>query len=89
MTEPRLSGTKTCRGPSHLAGGKRFEVELDVIAFAVDKTRPDGLRGHCRDCQRVTARSRKSNRPPTRRPILVPEVASTWPAVIRDQLRDA
>ena len=84
MTEPRLTGLKTCRGPSHLDDdGQRCAVELPVIRFAADKhSKLDGLARHCRDCQRIySARSRKKHR--QRRQ----SRASTWPSVISEQMR--
>lgn len=80
MAAPRLSGTKICRGPSHLdADGERCEVELHELCFACDASRPDKLRPTCRECQRFY-----NDRQP-RKPRRV--VASTWPGFEMQQMR--
>lgn len=43
MTEPRMTGTKTC---------SKCKKDLPVICFTVDRKNLDGLSTHCRDCRR-------------------------------------
>lgn len=50
MSDPRMTGTKTC---------SKCKRDLAVIYFSVDKKRPDGLYGQCRDCRRSNPKSEK------------------------------
>lgn len=53
MSDPRMTGTKTC---------SKCKRELSVIAFPVCRRNPDGLYSLCRDCNRSKPKSeRKRN----------------------------
>jgi hypothetical protein len=50
MSEPRCTGEKKCNKCGDLK---------HVLAFSVDRTRADGLRHECRDCEGDESRKRR------------------------------